>query len=38
MNAMDKNTDGGLSREGCGWVSIYQETKLVHSYTLECNY
>ncbi|CDW91354.1 cytosolic carboxypeptidase-like protein 5 [Stylonychia lemnae] len=38
MNAKDKNYDGGLSREGCARVSIYQETKLVHCYTLECNY
>jgi hypothetical protein len=37
MNTKDKK-DGGLSREGSSRVSVYQETGLVHSYTLECNY
>jgi hypothetical protein len=36
MNVKDKRD--GLSREGCGRVSIFKETGIIHSYTLECNY
>jgi hypothetical protein len=36
MNVKDKRD--GLSREGCGRVAIHKATKLIHSYTLECNY
>ena len=36
MNCKDKKD--GLSREGCGRVSIMRLTGLPNCYTLECNY
>lgn len=36
MNVKDKKD--GLSREGCGRVSIMKLTNLPNCYTLECNY
>ena len=36
MNCKDKKD--GLSREGCGRVSIGKLTSLPNCYTLECNY
>jgi len=36
MNVKDKRD--GLSREGCGRVSIMKLTGLANCYTLECNY
>ena len=36
MKAKDKKS--GLSREGCGRVSVWKDTNLINSYTLECHY
>ena len=36
MKAKDKRD--GLSKEGCSRVRVYQETGLIHCYTLEANY
>ena len=36
MNHKDKSD--GMSREGCGRVSIMKLTGLANCYTLECNY
>ena len=33
-----KDKKDGLSREGCGRVSIMKLTNLANCYTLECNY
>ena len=30
--------DKGVSKEGSGRVALYRETKMVHVYTMECNY
>jgi hypothetical protein len=33
-----KDKKDGLTREGCGRVSIMKATELPNCYTLECNY
>jgi hypothetical protein len=33
-----KDKKDGLSREGCGRVSIFKLTDMANCYTLECNY
>lgn len=33
-----KDKKDGLSREGCGRVSIFKLTDIPNCYTLECNY
>jgi len=37
-NMKVKDKGNGLSREGCGRVSIFKSTGCTHCYTLECNY
>ena len=36
MYSADKSD--GLSKEGSGRVSFYKKYKILHSYTIECNY
>lgn len=37
-NMISKSKRDGLSKDGTGRVALYQETGLVHCYTVECNY
>lgn len=36
MKARDRFEE--LTKEGCGRVSIYKATNLIHAYTLECGF